>query len=553
MGTYPRSSLAAVEVPVMMDAMTSKLLFWLFFLISAERISSYQDCNSWERNEVSDSIFLPNGTVLDPDGRTLYPLGSYWAELYESSFSVHHCPCSLQGPCLRKCCLKDQVMDYDTHECKVHDDPWPWFRPIVVSDFKGNLGRAENDHFRLVFGKHCEGRFLTHPRDGYGFFLNFTDGTLNLPDRVGEALGPDEFCLEYVPKSEAYLPFLCLEPLEPDMKLLESKCPAWERSEITNPVFMPNGSVWDESMKLLYPLDSYWTDVVNESMVIYGCPCGLEKPCLRKCCGKDEAMEFDQLYCIPYAESRVKTNGRSVDYEISGWFRPNVTSDVDGEVSVASGDHFALIYGNYCWGFPLEPKMYPEDAFFLNFSDGTLNVLKGNLRMGPDEFCMEYYPIVDDYLPYKCFYKLGGTEETKKAINYCYKVRYILYPVAFSVSIFFLFVSLFVYLILPDLRNMHGKCLICHMISALVAFVALAAVQGFGTHFGESVCWASVAPFAPPPKLVQKVQIRVAPFEPAPATRTAFVTCNFRDANSNVAERCRKVQKWQRREQSFFG
>ena len=59
-----------------------------------------------------------------------------------------------------------------------------------------------------------------------------------------------------------------------------------------------------------------------------------------------------------------------------------------------------------------------------------------------------------------------------------------------------------------------------------------------------------VTPFAPPPKLVQKVQIKVAPFEPEPATRTAFVTCNFRDANAKVAERCRKVQKLQRREQS---
>jgi hypothetical protein len=61
-----------------------------------------------------------------------------------------------------------------------------------------------------------------------------------------------------------------------------------------------------------------------------------------------------------------------------------------------------------------------------------------------------------------------------------------------------------------------------------------------------------VAPFAPPPKLVQKVQVKVAPFEPVPATRTTFVTCTLRDANAEVAKRCTKVQKWQRREQSLY-
>ncbi|KAG8239841.1 hypothetical protein J437_LFUL011467 [Ladona fulva] len=250
-------------------------------------------------------------------------------------------------------------------------------------------------------------------------------------------------------------------------------CEPWERSEVLNPVIKIDNSVWDPENELLYPNGTYWTDE-SDNVTIYGCPCMLSKPCIRKCCQKDEAMDYDSLACLPHEDPWP-------------WFQPNVPADPEYNIRVENFNHFGLIVGNYCRGYVLEPPIYPdEDKFYINFTDGTLAMpLKNRSGMGVDRYCLEYVPKNHSYLPYVCFRQLGLKAPP---LDPCVKWRYILYPIGMSISVFFLLISLLVLALLPDMQNLHGKCLMCHIASFICAYIFLSVVQSKGHELSINVC-----------------------------------------------------------------
>ncbi|XP_053674611.1 G-protein coupled receptor Mth2-like [Anopheles nili] len=57
------------------------------------------------------------------------------------------------------------------------------------------------------------------------------------------------------------------------------------------------------------------------------------------------------------------------------------------------------------------------------------------------------------------------------------ELRYQLYPVGMLLSVPFLLLTFFVYACIPDLRNMHGKSLMCYVLGLSVGYTALSLVQ----------------------------------------------------------------------------
>jgi len=55
--------------------------------------------------------------------------------------------------------------------------------------------------------------------------------------------------------------------------------------------------------------------------------------------------------------------------------------------------------------------------------------------------------------------------------------RFKFYAIFLAISAFFLAATLFVYIFLKELRNLHGKILICHISSLLVGYSLLSIVQ----------------------------------------------------------------------------
>ncbi|KAG8239842.1 hypothetical protein J437_LFUL011468 [Ladona fulva] len=182
-------------------------------------------------------------------------------------------------------------------------------------------------------------------------------------------------------------------------------CTETERNKIVNPVIKSDKSLWDPVDKFAYPLGTFW----KEGNTFYGCPCMLDKPCMRKCCPRDEAMSYNfyGAYCVPHEATWP-------------WFQPNVSADEEFTVNMEDIGYFGLVIGNYCHGYILEPMLYPDtDEFYINFTDGTLNMpLRSDFGMGTDRYCLDYVPEEHGYIPYVCL-----------PAFYCEKLRNILYPI----------------------------------------------------------------------------------------------------------------------------
>lgn len=57
------------------------------------------------------------------------------------------------------------------------------------------------------------------------------------------------------------------------------------------------------------------------------------------------------------------------------------------------------------------------------------------------------------------------------------QVQFQIYATLLAISAFFLALTFFVYIFLPKLLNLHGKTVVCHVISLLLGYTFLSAVQ----------------------------------------------------------------------------
>jgi hypothetical protein len=166
-----------------------------------------------------------------------------------------------------------------------------------------------------------------------------------------------------------------------------------------------------------------------------------------------------------------------------------VTNETTGEVRNASGkDEFVLLFGNTCsFGrYMLEPGEYPEDEFIIDSNGYAILPEQNTSNHGPDNYCLDFSTDQGAYLPFICF--PPPTESETKDQN---TVVYTMYPIGMLVSIPFLIVTFVVYAAIPELRNLHGKSLMCHVSSLLTAYTFLAVVQLGGSSLSDGVCITS--------------------------------------------------------------
>jgi hypothetical protein len=66
--------------------------------------------------------------------------------------------------------------------------------------------------------------------------------------------------------------------------------------------------------------------------------------------------------------------------------------------------------------------------------------------------------------------------------------NYIIYSACLLVSSFFLLVTLIVYLLVPELRDLQGKCLMFSMFSLCLADISLAVLQLHSHNLSNTMC-----------------------------------------------------------------
>lgn len=206
-----------------------------------------------------------------------------------------------------------------------------------------------------------------------------------------------------------------------------------------------------------------------------GCLCAL-RPCIRKCCGRGE-------YIFTGDEPNEKPNCKkhSDPSAFDNFTLPVYDAKNTSDFANISQDHFRILYGDTCVNgkYMLTPWVSEEDKNYL-LDDGR--VLVDGDFLDATQYCLEEVQGYDGLQTIVCF-PPGEDAETKAMFTF--------YPIGMILSIPFLLATFLVYAVIPDLRNLHGKSLMCHVVSLLSAYVALCVVQ-VGTDWVPPSCCFSI-------------------------------------------------------------
>jgi hypothetical protein len=225
---------------------------------------------------------------------------------------------------------------------------------------------------------------------------------------------------------------------------------------------LANGSLLSlDGIHVTYSPDLFWEDTHDNVTQVRGCICKLRN-CIRKCCPEGQTLLEDGT-CSDSNSTLLHP------------FSPQFTDE--NNQSVTDIDVFTL-YGNPCQGgvYRLDDE---SDVFTLS-PTGVLNVpAEGNFTAA--EYCIEGFENPEQILPLLCFTDDEEVAEEEQGTG-------MLYAVGMIISVPFLFATFLVYAMIPELRNLHGKSLMCHVTSLLTAYFFLAIVQIGSSSLSNAFC-----------------------------------------------------------------
>ncbi|XP_031355939.1 G-protein coupled receptor Mth2-like isoform X2 [Photinus pyralis] len=196
-----------------------------------------------------------------------------------------------------------------------------------------------------------------------------------------------------------------------------------------------------------------------------GCVCQV-RSCIRKCCGLGYAMINET--CQPLNNT-------------SEYFYFNV---YNGDRRTTVGvDNYYLIMGEICGErgyYRLVQQTYTEDTYYIQENGNMylpyLNDSNGE-TLTPDRYCLEVF--IDDVMDRNLTGLVCFHEERKLADP--------VYSFGMIISMPFLLLTFLVYAVLPD-RNLHGKCLMCYVITLFGAYAFLVFIQLYPNDLAGANC-----------------------------------------------------------------
>ncbi|XP_054731785.1 G-protein coupled receptor Mth2-like isoform X2 [Anastrepha obliqua] len=238
-------------------------------------------------------------------------------------------------------------------------------------------------------------------------------------------------------------------------------CTFFDTVNVTGDPHFANGSYLHDGMLIPSQLvgwyDYIYTDLVRRVEVephARACICKL-KACINICCPWGASYSANESACV-----------NNTEYE---WPKPllNLTLPDDTLKPVDMFKQFAVQSFRPCeFMFSLQPELGSFDDWKL-FENGTLLRIYDMVYLSKNEFC--FHPTVANYTdtmyiinPANCNY--DSDYSTIKTIN--------AYAMLFSIP--FMILTIVVYLSIPELRNQHGKSLVCYLIGLIIGYSLLA-------------------------------------------------------------------------------
>ncbi|XP_052847090.1 G-protein coupled receptor Mth2 isoform X4 [Drosophila gunungcola] len=202
------------------------------------------------------------------------------------------------------------------------------------------------------------------------------------------------------------------------------------------------------------------TERIEVPMHVRGCVCKL-KACLNICCPWRQVYNSIKGECmVDHADNRT-------------WPDPpmlNVTFANETIEPVNIFKQFAIQSFRPCpQMFSLQPELYNFDEYRI-FANGSMLRVDDKVHIRKNEFCLvpTFVNDTDTYYslnPANC--DMADEHSTVKIIN--------AYAMLFSIP--FMLLTIAVYLLIPELRNQHGKSLVCYLVGLSVGYTALCYVQ----------------------------------------------------------------------------
>lgn len=216
-----------------------------------------------------------------------------------------------------------------------------------------------------------------------------------------------------------------------------------------------NGSLLYDG--IVYPADLHWTD----GNVTYGCICKL-RDCIRKCCRDDEVLRKDltKTVCQKIFHNDTMPAREIEDLRLS---RKQMAEEVQHVGKLK--DHFLLLENFVCPAgiYALDPDEFQEEKFILQANGSLVNA---NEIIPLWNYCIDWQMNFDRIGILICLTPQMPNEEENMA-----------HHVGIAVSIPFLVATFLVYAIIPELKNLYGKTLMCYVICLIISYVFLLLVN----------------------------------------------------------------------------
>lgn len=216
---------------------------------------------------------------------------------------------------------------------------------------------------------------------------------------------------------------------------------------------------------LVFPKESYRV-FGNETL---GCVCNL-RPCLKKCCRRNEILGAgDRPNCTRLPNGSL---GRDLILE-----RTQLAPEIQEIPNRVLQDLFVLVENMDCpkntVRYMLEPEQYKDDMFVLE-RNGTLRTAIS--KFSAWSYCLDWKEPFQKISVLVC---LGSTSPPNEQESY---------NIGIIISIPFFIVTFLVYAIIPELRSLYGKTLMCYVACLVVAYTFLVVASLF--YFASHLCSA---------------------------------------------------------------
>ncbi|XP_037971181.2 G-protein coupled receptor Mth2 isoform X2 [Plutella xylostella] len=238
-------------------------------------------------------------------------------------------------------------------------------------------------------------------------------------------------------------------------------CSKIESVDITGAVRLDNGSVLSGGLE--YSSEEWYEETKDGATMLLGCPC-LKRTCVWKCCGDGEAF---------FGRSCNATDASEVNP-----FSPPVYNGT-AALDVEAHDLFFYMHtamGDVCEDRYLVDPGASNEQIYIQQNGSLFEVAPhgSQWHRGP-RYCVDY----------------AAAEAPRLVAAVCYPeeasaddgaVLYIAYAIGMLLSVPFLLATFLVYAFLPELRNLHGLCLMAYCGGLIVAYSLLAYLK---LHTGE--------------------------------------------------------------------